>query len=436
MLMPYRTLADPETQGEGSIDPLGLATPADRLADWMLPGMTARMWRPRFLTAMAATSLIVEPFADQLAADGVTPPWLVLEWLYVEALAAVREGTENLRRVPGIDKARRALADDVPMNPDRYLKTPKVFGFHGIYKRLARHVDVVDDDLALGENGYRLLRTWQAEQGLSGFADRELLEGEPARTRKVIREAVRAGLEAGQTTRRGSWPGAEFFVRHLLPHAAGRKEADLLWRLLVDHAAETRGETFRLMREPAVRDAFREHGSERKAGHALRARGSSELRRRLTAIESYEAFCRPLQESWDRLRLLATLRRPSVVRPADMEADERVRQIASGCRPAIERARDALAESPIESDFERLARRFGDVRTGSDLFADLWEHHQEVQRGKPPEGKRPWFEETADGGLVVRPAYRVEEAPVREEYVHPYRIASVAAFIDDLGGGA
>jgi hypothetical protein len=156
----------------------------------------------------------------------------------------------------------------------------------------------------------------------------------------------------------------------------------------------------------------------------------------LTAIESYEAFCRPLQEGWDRLRLLATLRRPSVVRTADMEADERVRQIASGCRPAIERARDALAGSPIESDFERLARRFGDVRTGSDLFAVIWEHHQEVQRGKPPEGKRPWFEETADGGLVVRPAYRVEEAPVREEYVHPYRIASVAAFIEDLGGGA
>ena len=38
MLMPYRTLADPEVQGEGSIDALGLATLADHLADWMLPG--------------------------------------------------------------------------------------------------------------------------------------------------------------------------------------------------------------------------------------------------------------------------------------------------------------------------------------------------------------------------------------------------------------
>jgi hypothetical protein len=51
---------------------------------------------------MAATSLIVEPFTEQLATDGVTSPWLVLEWLYGETLAAVREGTEKLLRVPGI----------------------------------------------------------------------------------------------------------------------------------------------------------------------------------------------------------------------------------------------------------------------------------------------------------------------------------------------
>jgi len=63
--MPYRTLADPEVQGEGSIDPLGLAT----LADWMLPGMTARMWRPRFLTAIAVTSMIVEPLREEFAFD-------------------------------------------------------------------------------------------------------------------------------------------------------------------------------------------------------------------------------------------------------------------------------------------------------------------------------------------------------------------------------
>lgn len=43
MLIPFRSEFDPELEGEGSIDPLGLATLADRLADWIFPGMTARM---------------------------------------------------------------------------------------------------------------------------------------------------------------------------------------------------------------------------------------------------------------------------------------------------------------------------------------------------------------------------------------------------------
>jgi hypothetical protein len=40
--MPYRTLADPETQREGSIDPLGLATPADCLP----PAIRSRVAAP------------------------------------------------------------------------------------------------------------------------------------------------------------------------------------------------------------------------------------------------------------------------------------------------------------------------------------------------------------------------------------------------------
>jgi hypothetical protein len=36
------------------------------------------MWRPRFLTIMAV-SVIVEPFADAVAKDETTPPWLIFE---------------------------------------------------------------------------------------------------------------------------------------------------------------------------------------------------------------------------------------------------------------------------------------------------------------------------------------------------------------------
>ena len=118
--MPYRSLPDPEIQGEVSIDPLGLMSAADNLADWILPGLTARMWRPRFLTAIAITSVITEPFREDMAKDGVTPPWLVMEWYYVEAMANIRGGNGiNIQRIPGIDKARQASYNEVALSSVR-----------------------------------------------------------------------------------------------------------------------------------------------------------------------------------------------------------------------------------------------------------------------------------------------------------------------------
>jgi hypothetical protein len=434
VLMPYRTLADPEVQGEGSIDPLGLATLADHLADWMLPGMTARMWRPRFLTAIAVTSLVVEPLEEELAKDGVTPPWLVFEWHYVEAVAALSEKEGNaLRRIPGIDKARQAVRDRIPLNATRYLKTPKVFGYHGVYKRLATHVDVVDDSLALGEQGHVLLRTWESEQGLSGFSDRERTEGEAAKLRHTLREAVRQALATGQTERRPPWPGAAFFANHLLPHKMGRQEARALWQLLLD-AAEPHGELLALSRESGVREQLARDGSERGAIAALRPRVSTELRLRFDAIEEYERFCRPIQEAWDHLRHLSTVRRPALLRVDDVADHDRLSVLASRLPETIRHTREVLAEHASAGiEFDRVARRFDDVRTAGDLFQVLSEHHRAVQQGKPPEGKRPWVEEAKDGGLIIRPLYRMDEAAVpREEFVHPYRLFAVASFVEDL----
>jgi hypothetical protein len=421
-------------QGEGSIDPLGLATLADHLADWILPGMTARMWRARFLTAMAVASVTVEPFGEELAKDGVTPPWLAFEWYYVEAMARLNDADGNqLRRIPGIEKARQALRDGVPLSADRYLKTPKVFGFHGVYKRLARHTDVVDDDLALGENGHRLLRLWEAEQGLQGFSGPDRPEGEAARICRALRDAIGDALREGQAQRGGSWLGASFFVRHLVPHRPGPREAAFLWELLVAASAAPRGEVFDLLRRLEVRREFLEVGSQRTLLTGLRGQVSPELARRIDAIESYEAFCRPLQEAWDHLRRLSTLQAASPLRAGDVAGEARFTALAGELPRAIARAREALAESPVAGELEGVAPRFEEVRAPADLFHTLWAHHVEVQRRKPPEGKRPWFEETADGGLIVRPPYRLDEAvPPQEEFVHPYRLFAVASFINDL----
>ena len=374
--------------------------------------MTARMWRPRFLTAIAVTSLVVEPLAEELAKDGVTPPWLIFEWHYVEAVAALADRDGNaLRRIPGIDKARQALRDRVPLNATRYLKTPKVFGYHGVYKRLATHIDIVDDSLALGENGYRLLRTWENEQGLPAS---QIASGPRVRRRSsahTLCEAVRQALATGQTERRPPWPGATFLTRHLLPHKFGRQEARVLWKLLLDAAAAAWRALSPLAREPAVREQLVREGSERNALAALRSRVSAELRLRFDAIEGYERFCRPLQEAWDHLRHLSTVRRPSLLRSEDVAIHDRLSLFASLLSDTIQRTREVLSQHPSAAiDFDHVARPFEEVRTAGDLFRVLWDHHRMIQKGKPPEGKRSWFDEEKDGGLIIRPLYRVEES--------------------------
>ena len=73
---PVLSAYDPLTSAEGSIDPLGLASTYERLADAILPGITVRMRRPRFLTAIAVGAYVCSDLpSDTLAKDSVSPPW-------------------------------------------------------------------------------------------------------------------------------------------------------------------------------------------------------------------------------------------------------------------------------------------------------------------------------------------------------------------------
>jgi hypothetical protein len=119
---------------------------------------------------------------------------------------------------------------------------------------------------------------------------------------------------------------------------------------------------------------------------------------------------------------------------ADVTGHGRLGELASGLPDTIRRTREVLSQHPSAAiEFDGVARRFEDVRTAGDLVQVLWDHHRVVQQGKPPEGKRPWLEEAKDGGLIVRPLYRADEAPTaREEFVHPYRLFAVVSFVEDL----
>ena len=143
MLMPMLTEADPKVSAEGSIDPLGIYSIADSLAVRLIPGVRERQVHPRFLTSIAVSLSLCSEFDDEvIAADSVSEPWQVFEWYIVEGLVRSTNDHKLLAGLPGRAKATSAIKDQMPLSEKRYLKTPAVFGFHGVYRVLAKDTDI------------------------------------------------------------------------------------------------------------------------------------------------------------------------------------------------------------------------------------------------------------------------------------------------------
>src|SRR6266550_606182 len=230
---PFLSLFDTGAIAEGSIDPLSLAPTYDHLANRLLPHLTVRMQRPRFVTAIAAGAAVCGDLLDDVATDGRSPPWLVFEWYVIEAFMRgeqEREGQE-IWGIPGSQKVSRALRFGKRLGADAYLKTATVFGFTGVYLRLARALQIVDDDMRLDEGGYELLRVWEKDQGLEGF---QAAPGGPgASLREACKAAVADALKKGYTSRPPSWEHWRALFRHLRPDASGPQESRLLADRLV-----------------------------------------------------------------------------------------------------------------------------------------------------------------------------------------------------------
>src|SRR5690606_7753243 len=124
---------------------------------------------------------------------------------------------------------------------------PTIFGFHGIYRPLARQSGVVDDDMRLASEGYTLLKEWQAEQGLPGFLSISATTGAGTSVRHLLRGAIEDALRKGCSDRSKQWQGWGLIAKHLVPADCGAREAAFLHRLLVDDGAGTRGEVCRLI---------------------------------------------------------------------------------------------------------------------------------------------------------------------------------------------
>ena len=450
-MVPVLSERDEAPGTEGGIDPLGLAAIADRLGTKLVPGVRERQLHPRFLTAMAVSLSVCEDFeSETFAKDGVSEPWQVFEWYLVEGLvrtsrSAVTDRTDNesstrepspteamgTRGVPGSLKARQAVDEEVPLSARRYLRTPTVFGFHGVYRLLARTLGIEEKQSGrLGETGIELVNVWARERGLAGFLG--TADGPGRAMRRQLIEAVKAGLEQGATAKGAGWSGWKFFREHLDLYSAGPAEARFIMQRLLDDQIGFRREVIQFLVSAEGRRVLDDDPSERMFHAALRPRASDELAPLLDAIERYELFSRRCQDAFDDCLVEMTRTRgktsltqlgllPSVQR-ASREVPDLFEQLLVRLEPFGESTR-------LSRTCDRLATRF----SATEWAGGLLQHHCATQRRKPPEGRQPWIVLLEGGHWQIRTRYQREKPAAQDgRYVHAYRTNSLWNFARDL----
>ncbi len=396
----------------------------------MLPGLRERQSHPRFMTAMAVSvSLCSEFDEDMVASDGVSDPRQVFEWYVVEGLARTIPEDGELRGLPGIAKARQCLKEKTHLSARRYLKTPTTFGFHGVYRTLARTIGI-ESAGRLGEVGYDLLSTWAEEQDLEGFHG--TLSGPGRKWRQMLIEAVKDGLKKGAVDRQAGWTGWEFFRDHLAHHRVGRREARVIRDALTRPAKGHRGEVFRSLVYREGQRAWRTDFSERKYHKFLKMQCGPELKQLIRTVGVYETFARLLQDAFDDcLQQMSKTR--SKTKLSEMAQLKGIQLLADRL-PSLFENLIPLLEPYGES--VRFIDQFGTL--GQGRSARLWteailDHHVRIQREKPPNGKAPWFERFDDGSYIIRPQYVREKGGRHDnEYLHGYRTPSLWSFARDL----
>lgn len=435
MLMPMLTEADPNVSAEGSIDPLGMYSIADALAVRMIPGVRERQTHPRFLTSIAVSLSLCSDFDDDLiAADGVSEPRQVLEWYCVEGLVRSTKDPKLLRGLPGQDKASSAIRDRVPLSEKRYLKTPTVFGFHGVYRALARDTGVERAD-RLGEVGYELLTAWEKEQGLIGFSG--TMAGPGKAIRQQLSDAIRDGLKISAVARKPGWAGWSFFSEHLGIYDAGKSEARVLSQALVNPGSGFRREALNSLISPEGQNLWAAEVdsrsfSERRFHELLASSASGELKELLHAVDAYEQFCRLLQDAFDDCLYYLS------------QHQQRIQLQELGGLIGVQRAAKGIPE--IFADVSERLSLFGETVRFQDAFSSLAErlpptdwlerlldHHCRTQYRKPPAGKAPWFDRFDDGSCMIRIGYIRDTGGRHDDaFVHAYRTRSLWSFAWDL----
>jgi hypothetical protein len=423
------TSYDPPGTSEGTLDPLGLYQIADQLAMQLVPAVRERMQRIRFLTAMAVGSLVTEGLEDDPRQRDASP-FLVWEWLLVEALMRQMGGDPSIKGVPGTLVARRAIDQYGYLDARSYLKTPRIFGFHGVYKRLAIHVGLMDVHMGCGPNAKGLVDAWARGRGLAGIED-----AKPLLSRWST--AVHRSLGEKPPRTKPGWgdDGWAELAEAFAPSTAKAREKRYLYQLL--HASEGH----RLGALPTIWQLQAEFDDDSFREESLHDRLQEEdpgYQPLLDAIRAYEAFARSLQDAFHVLISEAAPLDGHGLEVSLIARDGDFRTSVAGLHERFEAAHRTLGELNIASGslqyiFDGRFHTFAQRMDPGDCARKLCSHHEAIQRSKSADGKRPWFDRIGPDSIYVRQQYRETRREIMPgQYVHDYRGWPIRRFYHDL----
>lgn len=429
--IPYHSQYDPVYTSDGSLDPIGLFPIADRLAMRLTPGIRERMSHPRFLTAMAVGAVICSDFDhDEISADNVSEPWQVYEWYVVQALVRTfYQNREEIRGLPGSDKALRAYLLGLPLNSARYLKTASVFGFHGVYRTLAHEIQITDNYNNLGEVGDRLVRIWEKSQKLDGFYTS--YSGPGRNLRNDLLKAVKDGMTKGEVSRGWGWGCNTIISKHLAPYHGTKPELDVIYNAIIDETAPLRAEIIKFLQSEKGKSIWLKSKSEKEFHLALIPIATEELKNTLRAILSYEQFSSLINNAFT--AILYELSHSTKLTLDQLSQLETVKRATRESPGLFQKTYDNLGPVDEANTFYQNFVSLSEPNSLKEWIQIFIHHHKQNQKRKSVSGKRPWIEQVSADSFMMQTRYRIDKNPIMDdEYVSFYRTNSLWSFLKDM----
>lgn len=421
--LPRLSAYDPGATGEGGLDPLGLGSIADRIADVLVPGLRARMSQPRFVTLSAIGAFAYQTLHDLTADEGKTTADIAFEWIVVEALVR-NPGDGRADGVPGKQKAQRAKAAGERLSRRTYLSGPRVFGFTGVYRPFSRDADVLTLDGRPGPSADRLVEAWERDYNLDGFAagNSRTVGG---RLRIEITKACKETLRKGECAIAPNSKLLHKLSEILAPQQAKDGERSILRSLITSGEHEIRNELTSLL----VRNLPPPTVSQGDLTRQLIPGVSPATQNALQAALDFEEAATALDNCFRSFLAHATNQHGAVISPADAAKAPGLASLAGKIEGLVGRAIDSvdkLGDGGLTLDTCNALSSFKDRFTPVQFFERLIARHYAVQSAKQ---KLAWLEQIA-GDWMVRTPYRNNEANLDSAiWIHPMRVVTLANFL-------